>query len=134
MTPTGRTPAHLRRLGYVADVCERWLPRVNRRRDLFGFADVTAVPLRESGVLLVQVTTTAHVAHRLAKARSKPELAVWLRAGGTFEVWGWELRRGRWEVRRVSVGAGDPSPVVLTAPRRRQRKGKGERQGLLFGP
>ncbi len=27
MSPTARTLAHLRRLGYVATVVERWLPR-----------------------------------------------------------------------------------------------------------
>jgi hypothetical protein len=70
MTPTGRTLGRLRRRGFLADVVERWLLRVNRRRDLFGFADIIAVHLREPGVLPVQCTTAAHVPDRLANARA----------------------------------------------------------------
>jgi hypothetical protein len=34
MSPTARTLALLRREGYIASSVERFLPRVNRRRDL----------------------------------------------------------------------------------------------------
>jgi hypothetical protein len=122
---------HLRRLGFLADVVERWLPRVNRRRDLFGFADIIAVHLREPAVLLVQSTTAAHVAHRLAKARGRPELTAWLRAGGAFEVWGWALDRGAWHVRRVAVRGEDMAPIALTPGRPPRRVRRGDRQPLL---
>ena len=39
MTPTARTLVLLRAEGYVCVVAEAWLPGVNRRPDLFGFAD-----------------------------------------------------------------------------------------------
>jgi hypothetical protein len=63
---------HLRRLGPVADVVERWLPHACVRRDLFGFADVAAVHASDRVFLLMQCTTAAHVAHRLAKAQQCP--------------------------------------------------------------
>ena len=132
MTPAARTLTYLRRLGFVVDVCERWLPRVNRRRDLFGFADVLAVHARDRLFLLVQSTTAGHVAHRLQKAKGRPELLAWLKAGGGFEVHGWDKREGRWTCRRVAVRADDLATVALTRPRRRKRKG--ERQPLLFAP
>ena len=74
----------------------------------------------------------AHVRDRLARARSRPELAAWLAAGNRFECWGWHrLASGRWECVRVAVQAGDLATVVLQAPPRR-RRGRGERQGELF--
>jgi hypothetical protein len=130
-TPTGRTLDLLRKQGFLADVVERWLPRVERHRDLFGFADVLAVHPRDRFFMLVQVTTAGHLAHRLAKAKRRPELASWLRAGGRFEVHGWELRAGRWQMRRVEVRGEDLADVVLFAPRSRRAR-RGERQRELF--
>jgi hypothetical protein len=42
MTPMARTLAFLRGCGHAADVVERWLPRVNVRRDLFHCIDIVA--------------------------------------------------------------------------------------------
>ena len=86
MTPTARSLTLLRSTGHIAGVVERWLPQVNRRSDLFGFADLLAVHRVVSGVLLVQATSLSNVSARLTKAKGKPELAVWLRAGQRFEV------------------------------------------------
>lgn len=130
MSPTARTLTFLRRAGYLAVVVESWIPHVNRRRDLFGCADVLAVHPRDGIFLLVQVTTAAHLAHRLAKAKRRPELALWLRAGGKFECHGWFCQGGGWHVRRVEVRGEDLAAVVLAAPRRAKR---GERQKELFG-
>jgi hypothetical protein len=131
MTPTARSLDYLRRAGYLAVVVERWLPKAEVRSDLWHFADLLAVHPRDKQFLLVQVTTAAHVSHRLAKAKRRPELAAWLRAGGRFEAHGWRQGAGRWELRRVEVTGADLAEVVLGAPRpRRQRRG--ERQGLLF--
>jgi hypothetical protein len=123
--------ALLRRAGYLAAVVESWIPRANVRRDLFGFADVLAVHPRDRLFLLVQVTTAGHLAHRLAKAKIRPELAVWLRAGGGFEVHGWVQRGGRWRLRRVEVRGQDLADVLLSAPRPRRAR-KGQRQRELF--
>jgi hypothetical protein len=131
-SPTARTLAYLRRGGWLAAVVESWVPGANVRRDLFGFADLLACHPRDGMFLLVQTTTADHVAHRLAKAKRRPELTLWLRAGGLFEVHGWARDRGgRWSVRRVAVRAEDLAEIVIEAPRRR---GRGNRQRELFTP
>jgi hypothetical protein len=124
MTPTARTLAMLRRLGFIAAPVERWLPGVNRRSDVWGFGDVLAADPASRVVLLVQATTVDHVAARLTKARGRPELASWLAAGGSFEVWGWALRAGRWHVRRVAVHAKDLAAAVTADLSRRRRPRK----------
>jgi hypothetical protein len=131
MTPTARTLAHLRRLGYVATVVERYLAHAQRRRDAFG-ADVLAAHPGEGVLLLVQATTAGHVAARLSKARMLPDVAAWLRAGGLWECWGWSCQAGRWHVRRVALRPEDLATIVIQAPPRRRRPQKGERQRMLF--
>jgi hypothetical protein len=131
MTPTARTLAHLRRLGFTAAVVESWLPHAAVRRDLFGFADVLAVHPRDGIIMLVQATSVDHVAHRLTKAKRRPELLAWLKAGGRFTVHGWYEREGKWRVREVEVTGADLADVCLEAPRHRRRR-KGERQRELF--
>jgi hypothetical protein len=102
-------------------VVESWVPHANVRRDLFGFADIIGVHVRDHLFLLVQVTTASHLAHRLKKAQGRPELREWLRAGGHFEAHGWERRDRRWRVRRVAIKAEDLQPVRLTPTRRRRQ-------------
>jgi hypothetical protein len=120
LTPTARSLLHLRKCGYVADVVERFIAHAGIRKDFLGCIDIIAVSRREPGVLAIQATSLSHVGARLAKARSRPELKVWLKSA-SFEVWGWALRGGRWEVKRVAVQVEDLEPVVLQAPRRRRR-------------
>jgi hypothetical protein len=123
VTPTARSLALLRRSGYLAEVVERWIPRANRRRDLFHLGDVLGVHRhRQPAFLLVQATSLANVSSRVAKARSRPEVSIWLRAGGAFEVQGWTCRAGRWEVKRVSLSIEELEPMVLQAPARRRPK------------
>jgi hypothetical protein len=130
-TPTSLTLQSLRGSGFVVDVCERWvpIPGKNIRRDLFGVADIIAVDRREGGFLLVQCTSVAHVGDRLAKAKSKPGLAAWLKAGGRFEVWGWVRRGKTWQVKRVAVQAGELTEVPISVPKRRRKQ---NRQPMLF--
>ncbi len=77
----------------------------------------------------MQAATAAHVSHRLHKARALPEPATWLKAGGAFEVWGWQKHYTRWQVRRVAVNPTDLAMVELTA---RARKRKRPAQAGLF--
>ena len=53
MSPTGRTLKFLRAGGFLAAVVETWIPKLERRRDLFGGFDV--IGLKELERLLVSV-------------------------------------------------------------------------------
>src|SRR6516162_9377156 len=112
MTPTVRSLTLLRRRGYLADVVERWIPRANIRRDLFGCIDLAAVRHEENGVLGVQATTIGNVPARLKKARGLPALQIWLAAGNRFEVWGWVKRGRRWRVKIVALRGEDLAATV----------------------
>jgi hypothetical protein len=132
MTPTARSLVHLRRLGFLAATVEIWIPRVNRKRDLFGIGDVLAVHPRDKAVLLVQATTADHVADRLKRVRRRPELPALLRAGVAVEVWGWCQRGSRWYVRREALRPEDLTITVQALPRHRRGKRASER-GLFDG-
>jgi hypothetical protein len=122
VTPTGRTLNELRRLGFTAEVVERWLPRANLRKDLFGCADVLAARSADRLLLLIQATSWPNVAARVAKSQRSAGLAAWLRSGGRFEVWGWAKRGERWEVRRVELRAEDLAAVAVNPRPRRSRR------------
>ncbi len=124
-SPTARTLALLRRRGYTADVVERFVAGAGERgqgirRDWGHFGDVLACHAGRREIVLVQSTTLPNVAARLAKARGRPELALWLRAGGRFEVHGWARRRGRWLVKVVEVKGDDLAAVVVEQPPRKR--------------
>ncbi len=129
MSPAARTLALLRKEGWQVAVVEKWLPHVHLRQDLWHFGDVLACHPKEKKFLVVQVTTVAHVAHRLAKAQARVELAVWLEAGGCFEVWGWALRNGRWHCKRVKVLAQSETPITEVPKQQRRSRWK---QGTLW--
>lgn len=125
-TPTSRSLDLLRQLGFLAAVVESWIPKIERRRDLFGFADLLAVHPRDKVFLLVQATSIGNVSSRLKKAQGKGSLALWLRAGGRFEVHGW----GPGGVKRVAVQSGDLQATILERPGRRGRKPVGLFDGI----
>jgi hypothetical protein len=122
MSPTSRTLDHLRRCGFVVEVVERWIPGANIRKDFLGCIDLISFHRSRPGIIGIQATSSSNLAARLAKAKSRPELAAWLRAGGSFQVWGWKLAMGRWEPRILEVTVEDLADVVIMAPRRRSRR------------
>ena len=133
MTPTSRSLAFLRREGFTVAVVEKWIPKLNVRADLWHFGDVLAVhPVRRE-FLIVQTTSAANVSSRLTKARGCPELATWLRAGGLFEVHGWDQRNGRWAVRRVGVLARELEPIALAELPRNRRRDRHQPADLFAG-
>ncbi len=130
-SPTGRTLAYLRRAGYTPAVAERWIPRANVRKDLFGIIDIVAIKAG-SPILGIQVTTAGNLSTRVAKARHCPALPTWLATGAAFELHGWRQVDGRWRVKIVTLRAGDLEPVVVTALPRKKRQSKIE-QGTRGG-
>jgi hypothetical protein len=125
-TPTTQSLDLLRKLGFLPAVVESWVPKIERRRDLWGFGDILACHPRDRLFLIVQATSMGNVSARLNKARSKGALALWLRAGGEFEVWGW----GPSGVKRVAVQAGDLRTAILEQPARRGKKPAGLFDGI----
>lgn len=127
-TPTARTLAELRKQGYVAAVVERWLPKVDLRKDLFGCIDVLACHGLTAGCLGVQATTRENVMHRVEKAAKQIELRTFLQAGNRFEVWGWEQRGGKWTHLVYPVTLRELAGIIVM-PKRRKK----DRQKALFG-
>ena len=129
MSPTARTLAELRSLGYMAQVVERFLPNTHNRVDVWGFGDVIAMK-RDQKVLLVQCTTMGEKNKRIKKIfglrwntlTHKFEdpftpfregivnpAEEWLNCVGAIEVWGWkkyirgERKGGRWRLERTEI-------------------------------
>lgn len=97
MTPTQRTLKHLRDLGYLAEVVEKWVPGANIRRDLFGFVDVLAI--RPGETLAVQCTSTG-VAERIRKIAESATIGAVREAGWRVQVFGWrKAANGRYALR-----------------------------------
>ena len=94
-SPTQRTLAHLKELGYAAEVVERWNQYARVRQDLFGYIDVVALG---DTILAVQATSTG-VSSRVNKIleldKENGVVRRWLEAGGEVEVWGWAKRRSK---------------------------------------
>lgn len=107
-SPTARTLEWLRKRGYLVQRVERWCPFSKRRIDLYGIIDVVGITATQRGVLGVQVTSSSHVADRLAKAKANAALPVWLAAGNRFVVHGWAKqgpagKRKLWTLREVEL-------------------------------
>ena len=94
MTPTARSLALLREMGYACQVVEQFNRFSKTRLDLFGCIDIVAAH-EDFGILGVQATTTSNAAAREKKALAEPRLLTWLLAGGKFTVHGWALRGKR---------------------------------------
>lgn len=100
-SPTQRSLAVMRERGYLAEVVEKWIPAVKRRRDLYGFIDLLCI--RDGEVCAVQATSGSNVAARITKIAEHENLAAVRRAGIRLLVHGWAKRKGRWQLREVDV-------------------------------
>lgn len=105
MTPTQRSLAHLRSLGYLAEVVERFNWHTKRRHDLWGCVDILAI--RSGEVVGVQTTSGSNVAARIDKIRELGILEALQSAGIRICVHGWAKRKPRgtkralWTLREV---------------------------------
>lgn len=102
-SPTARSLEYLRKLGYIADVTERWIPKLNVRKDLFGFIDIVAI--NDTEVLAVQATSgdggnvSARVT-KIAEHDNYPMVCKHMR----IVVHGWRKNAaGRWTLREVEL-------------------------------
>ena len=95
-SPTQLTLKALRDEGWHAEICERWIPGANIRKDLWGFADILC--LRAGSVpLAVQCTSASNVAARIKKITESPLLALVRASNIAIEVWGWRKGKdGKW--------------------------------------
>lgn len=106
-TPTQRTLAHAREIGFQVQVVERWCAYSRKRIDLFGVIDIVAC--RDGvGVIGIQACAGGSHAARRKKSMAEPRLAVWLASGGRFELWSWAKQGARgkrkvWTLRREEL-------------------------------
>jgi hypothetical protein len=103
MSPTARSLAELKRLGYRARVVEKWNGYAKVRQDLFG-ADVLALKPGEP-ILAVQATSGGNHAARRAKLEAGGFVGLWKGSVAVLELWSWRKagRRGKrktWTLRR----------------------------------
>lgn len=93
MTPTQRSLAHMRKLGYLCEVTERWNNFAKIRQDLYGFIDVLCVG---EDIVGVQTTTKGNMKARIDKISNHDNFAAVLGSGIRIVVHGWEKKDNRW--------------------------------------
>lgn len=106
MSPTARSLAYLKALGYRARVVEKWNPFAKVRQDLFG-GDLLALKPDEP-VLIVQATSGANHAARREKLQAEGFIDLWKTAGARLEIWSWSKQgargqRKKWTLRREAL-------------------------------
>lgn len=110
-TPTQRTIADLKAMGFTFQVVERWNPFAKRRVDFLGCIDVIACK-PGVGIVGIQATSGTNHSARREKAKAEPKLRAWLESGARFELWSYAKRGARgksktWELRREELTAAD---------------------------
>ena len=101
MSPTQRSLAYLRNLGYHVEIVEHWNHWTKRRHDLWQFADLLAI--RKGEVLAVQVTSGSNVSARVKKIADS-EIAPHVRdAGIRIEVHGWSKLKAGWTPKIIDL-------------------------------
>jgi len=131
-TPRARSKTYLESLGYVVTPVEQAVkfPDRNKRRcqvcgntpvitilrDAFNFGDLLAY--RPGEIALIQTTSTANQASRVAKILGLIEADGWLKANGKIFVHGWALEgargtRKRWTVTIQEIRLDDSAPTAL---------------------
>ena len=103
MSPTQLTLRELRRLGYRAEVVEKWNPHAFVRQDLFGIIDVLAVGHGET--IGVQCTTKHNLSSRERKMADSEAIGDLREANWTLLLHGWSqpAKGRRWELTVINV-------------------------------
>jgi len=98
MTPSQRTVAHLRKLGYQTANVEHYNYFTKRKHDLFGCIDILAIGNNET--LAVQVTSKSNMSARIKKIEASEALPEMLRSGWRVIVHGWwKGTNGRYQLK-----------------------------------
>lgn len=105
-SPTQRTMAALKQLGYRAAIVEHWNHFAKVRRDCFG-VDILALKFGQP-LLAIQTTTGANHAKRRIKLDAEGFLDLWKASGVQVEIWSWEKQGARgkrklWTLRREAL-------------------------------
>lgn len=102
-SPTQRSLAKLRKDGWVAEVVEKWLPVVKRRKDLWGFCDILCID-SSGGILAVQTTSASNAQARVKKIQESDMLTMVRKCGIAIHVHGWKKNKnGRWECKIIDI-------------------------------
>lgn len=98
-SPTQRSKARMKDLGYVVEITERWNPFAKVRRDLYSFIDLLCI--RADETLAVQTTSGSNVSARIAKILSLDTAREWLKSPSRkIEVHGWRKVGAKGKVKR----------------------------------
>jgi hypothetical protein len=93
---------YLEKKGYTVEKTEHFNFFAKKRFDLLGVGDLIALNGKEN--LLVQTTSRDHLSERRKKANESEKLKLWLSAGGSFILHGWDKYKNRWRVKELSLG------------------------------
>lgn len=92
MSPCALSLAEARRLGYDAQVVEKWLAAARVRVDYLGVVDILAISTTET--LAIQCCRDGDMAAHRTKCLASKRLALWLSGPARrFEIHGWSTRR-----------------------------------------
>lgn len=106
-SPTQRTLKLYRDRGYVAEVVEKWIPRVNIRKDLFGFIDIVSIHPDSKGCIGVQATSRGNMSARRNKILDIDDAKTWLNAGNRIVIIGWDKPKHRLRYKETEVTIDD---------------------------
>ena len=100
-SPTARCLEDIRKLGFDAAIVEQTIPKTWIKRDMFGWVDI--VYLTGTSIVGVQVTSGVNHAARRSKILAEPRALKWLKSGGLIEVWSYDLKGARGEVKKWTL-------------------------------
>jgi len=100
-SPTQRSLAYMRELGFLCQVVEHWNPFAHVRQDLYGFIDVLCV--KDEDIVGVQACIGSDVSTRMHKIIEHANYPVVISAI-RIVIQGWRKNAaGRWTLREVEL-------------------------------
>ena len=93
-SPTQLSLKWLREQGYLAEICERWIPGANIRKDLWGWTDI--VEIKDGETVAVQCTSWDNISSRCKKIAESDTVDAVRKANWSIWVIGWKKKDNRW--------------------------------------